>query len=219
MFVHELMIKDVVTVAPDLSLNEAMDLMRQKKIRHLPVVDEAGQLVGIISDKVLSSALPSSTTPLTGREMIYVLSKLRVQDVMTADVITVSADTPLEEAAAILSDNRISGLPVMRDGKLIGIITDTDIFRLFTSLLGARRSGVRLTAIIPGIRGTLAKITEAISAAGGDIMTFSEYQAEDGQWYLTLKVTDISREKLSAALEGLIEKIVDVRESSAINPK
>ncbi len=219
MFVHELMIKDVVTVTPDLSLNEAMDLMRQKKIRHLPVVDTAGQLVGIISDKVLSSALPMSTTPLTGREMTYVLSRLRIQDVMVSQVITVSEDTPLEEAAAILSDNKISSLPVMHNGKLIGIITDTDIFRLFTGLLGARSSGVRMTAIIPGAKGTLAKITSAISAAGGDILTLSTYQADNGQWYLTLKVTDVPREKLLTALEGLIEKIVDVRESPAIKPK
>jgi acetoin utilization protein AcuB len=219
MFVSDLMIKKVVTVLPDVNAHEAIDLMREKKIRHLPVVDEAGQLVGIVTDKNLTSVVPSSTTSLTAREMNYILTKLKVKDVMSREVITTTPDTPLEEAAAILSDNKISGLPVMSDGKLIGIITDTDVFKVFTYLLGARRSGIRMTALIPGIKGTLARLTAVIFAAGGDILTFSEYQDDKGQWHLTLKVVDISRERLVQALEGVVEKIVDVRDSPAIKPE
>lgn len=219
MFVYELMIKDVVTVLPDTNAHEALELMRQKKIRHLPVVDGSGRLVGILTDKTLVSVVPPTATSLTAREMTFILTKLKAKDVMTSNVITTTPDTPLEEAAAILSDNKISGLPVLSDGNLIGIITDTDVFRLFTDLLGARRSGLRVTATIPGAKGTLAKITAAISAAGGDILTLSEYQDDEGKWRLTLKVVDVSLEKLTQALEGLVEKIVDVRESRAVKPK
>jgi acetoin utilization protein AcuB len=135
------------------------------------------------------------------------------------NVITVSEDTPMEEAAAILADNKIGGLPVVRAGKLAGIITATDLFNIFTYMLGARHSGVRAAAVIPGVKGTLAKITAAIAAAGGDILTFSEYQDGQGQWHLTLKITDLPREKIEAVLQSLVEKVIDVRDSPAIKPK
>lgn len=219
MFVRDLMIANVTTISPRLSVNEALELMTQKKIRHLPVVNADGQLVGIISKQALASATPASSTTLSAWEIKYVVNKLKVQDVMKAEVFTIGPNAPLEEAAAILSDNKISGLPVVEAGKLVGIITDTDIFRLFTSLMGARRSGTRVTAVIPGVKGTLAKITAAIANAGGDILTLSEYQDEKGQWLLTLKVTDVSKEQLVDAIQGLVEKIVDVRDSPAIRPK
>lgn len=219
MFVRDRMITQVITITPDVSVNVAMETLHQNKIRHLPVVDEHGNLIGIVTDKSLLAVVPSSATSLSKREMNYILTRLKVKDVMTTNVITVGPDTPLEEAAVILSDNKISGLPVMSGGKLIGILTDTDVFRTFTYMLGGRRAGVRATAMISGAKGTLAKITAAIAAAGGDILTFSEYQDDNNQWHLTLKVRDISKDKLVAVLQDLpdvIEKIVDVRESSPI---
>lgn len=219
MLVRDRMITQVITITPDVSVNVAMETLHQHKIRHLPVVDEQGNLIGIVTDKSLLAVVPSSATSLSKREVNYILTRLKVKDVMTTNVITVGPDTPLEEAAVILSDNKISGLPVMSEGKLIGILTDTDVFRTFTYLMGGRRAGVRVTAMISGTKGTLAKITAAIATAGGDILTFSEYQDDANQWHLTLKVRDISKDKLVAVfqdLPGVVEKIVDVRESSPV---
>ncbi len=221
MFVRELMIQDVAIVSPDMSINKALELMDQKRIRHLPVLDETRRLVGFVSRQSLVSATPSASAALSSWEVKYVLNKLKIKDVMKTDLLTVSPDAPLEEAAAILSDNKISGLPVVEAGKLVGIITDTDIFRVFTTLMGARRDGVRATVVIAGVKGTLAQIAAAIAGAGGDILTCSAYQDEQGQWHLTLKVADISREQLRSILLGLhsiVEKIIDLRDSSAIKP-
>jgi acetoin utilization protein AcuB len=219
MFVRERMTRNVITVAPDVSVTEAMSLMRAKKIRRLPVIDQAGKLAGIVSEQDLLYASPSPATSLSIWEMNYLLAKLKVRDVMTSKVITVSEDTPLEEAAATMADNKIGGLPVTSGDKIVGIITETDLFKVFTSLLGARRAGVRVTAMISETKGTLAKITSAVSAAGGDIVAFSEYQDDNNQWYLALKVSDIPQDKLVTILEDVVEKIVDVRDSPAIEPK
>ncbi len=219
MFVRERMTRNVITIAPDVSVPEAMALMREKKIRRLPVIDKAARLVGIVSDQDLLYASPSPATSLSIWELNYLLSRLKIKEVMVTHVITVSEDTPLEEAAAIMADNKIGGLPVTRGDQVIGIITETDLFKVFTSLLGVRRSGVRVTAKIPEKKGTLAKITAAISTAGGDMVAFSEYQDADNQWFLALKVSDISQDRLVAILEGVVEKIVDVRDSPAIGPR
>jgi acetoin utilization protein AcuB len=132
----------VITVPPDLPITEALTLMKSDRIRRMPVVDKAGKLVGIVSAKDLLNASPSPATSLSVWEMNYLLSKIMVKDVMTKDVMTVSEDTPIEEAARIMADNKVGGLPVMRDNKLVGIITETDLFKIF-SAAGARESGVR----------------------------------------------------------------------------
>ena len=132
---------------------------------------------------------------------------------MTRAVITVMEDTSLEEAARIMADNKIGGQPVLREGRLVGIITETDLFKTFLELLGARSPGVRVTALIPSAKGTLAKITQAVFGVGGDIIAFTE-SMDPGRtrWEITLKVQDVSQDVLVQALEPVVEKIVDVRQ-------
>jgi acetoin utilization protein AcuB len=133
---------------------------------------------------------------------------------MTRQVTTVAEDTPVEEAARIMVDNKIGGLPVMRDGKLAGIVTETDLFKVFIEFLGARRPGVRVTALIPGVKGTLAKITNAIFGAGGNILGFSQSRDATGtRWQVTVKVEDVAKDKLVEVLRPVVQEIVDVRES------
>ena len=132
---------------------------------------------------------------------------------MTRKVITVSEDTPLEEAARIMADSKIGGLPVMRDDRLVGIVTETDLFKIFIELLGARQPGVRVTALIPSAKGTLAKITSAIFGVGGDIVAFGQSMDASGtRWEVTLKVQDVSRDKLIEAIKPVVDRILDVRE-------
>jgi len=214
MLVRERMSKNPVTTTPDTSVTDALRLMREKKVRRLPVMDTHGKLVGIVADQDLLYATPSPVSSLSVWEMNYLLAKLKVEEVMTRQVTTVTEDTPVEEAARIMVDNKIGGLPVMRDGQLAGIVTETDLFKVFLEFLGARRPGVRVTALIPGVKGTLAKITNAIFGAGGNILGFSQSRDATGtRWQVTVKVEDVAKDKLVEVLRPVVQEIVDVRES------
>ena len=213
MLVRERMSQEPVTITPDVSVTDALRLMRERKVRRLPVLDSHGKLVGIVSDQDLLYATPSPVSSLSVWEMNYLLAKLKVEEVMTRKVITVTEDTPLEEAARIMADNKIGGLPVMRDDKLVGIVTETDLFKIFLELLGARQSGVRVTALISGAKGTLAKITNAVFGAGGNIIAFSQsLDASRTRWQVTFKVQDVPRNQLVEAIRPVVENILDVRE-------
>jgi acetoin utilization protein AcuB len=145
--------------------------------------------------------------------MNYLLARLKVEEVMTRKVITVTEDTPLEEAARIMADSKIGGLTVMREDKLVGIVTETDLFKIFLELLGARLPGVRVTALIPDAKGTLAKITNAVFGAGGNIMAFSQsLDASGTRWQVTFKVQDVPRAQLVEVIRPVVEDILDVRE-------
>jgi acetoin utilization protein AcuB len=137
MLIGERMSRPVVTIPPDLPIAEALGLMKREHIRRCPIIDD-GKLVGIISDKDLLNASPSPVTTLSIWEMHYLLSKITVSEVMTKNVLTVAEDTPIEEAARIMADNKIGGVPVMRDRVVVGIITETDLFKIFLELMPSR---------------------------------------------------------------------------------
>jgi len=203
-----------ITVTEDISVDKALQLMREEKIRRLPILDKRGRLAGIVSDKDLLYASPSPATSLSIYEIPYLLSKIKMRDVMAREVITVTEDTPLEEAARIMADNKIGGLPVMRDDKLVGIITETDLFKIFVEMLGARDSGTRLSMLIPNEKGVLAKITGTIAGMDGNIMALSTIMGEDPtNCQLTVKVADVPTEQLVSAMEDLGLKVLDVREA------
>ena len=213
MLVRERMSREPVTITPDVSVTDALRLMRERKVRRLPVLDTHGKLVGIVSDQDLLYATPSPVSSLSVWEMNYLLAKLKVEEVMTRKVITVTEDTPLEEAARIMADNKIGGLPVMRDDRLVGIITETDLFKTFLEMLGARQPGVRVTALIPSAKGTLVKITNAIFGVGGNIIALSASPDASGtRWQVTFKVQDVARDQLVEAIRPVVENILDVRE-------
>jgi acetoin utilization protein AcuB len=135
-----------------------------------------------------------------------------MKDIMTRDVITVAEDTPLEEAARIMADSKVGGLPVMRQGKLVGIITETDMFKIFLEMLGAREEGVRLAMLVPNEKGTLARIAGKIAELGGNILAQGTIMGEDPtNRELTLKVADVSQEQLVSAMEELNLEILDAR--------
>ena len=217
MLVRNRMTLDPVSVTPEMSVTEALRLMNDRKIRRLPVLDGQGNLVGIVSDRDLLLASPSPVTSLAIWEIHDLLSKLTVEKTMTREVITVTEDTPLEEAARIMVDNRIGGLPVMRGKAVVGIISQSDLFKTLLELLGGRRSGVRLTVSTPGAKGTLAGITKAIFDAGGDIvgLGFNEVQemGPDSPWVNTFKVQGVPKDRLVEAVRPHVREIMDVRET------
>jgi acetoin utilization protein AcuB len=135
MQVEQWMNRDLVTVSPDESFRTAMHLIRQKGIRHLPVV-EGKRLVGVVTDRDLRQAAPSGATSLSIHELHYILERLTVREIMTKQVVTIRPEQTIEDAALLLLGHRIGGLPVVQEGELCGIITETDILQAFLQLRG-----------------------------------------------------------------------------------
>jgi acetoin utilization protein AcuB len=211
MFVGKRMSHPVITIPPEMPVVDALNLMKREHIRRAPVVKD-GNLVGIVSDKDLLNASPSPATSLSVWEINYLLSKIMIKDVMTRQVITVTEDTPIEEAARIMADNKVGGLPVIHEDHLVGIITETDLFKIFLELMGAREAGVRVTAIIQEQPGQLAKLTGAIAGQGGNFVAFGQFAGENPYTrLLTFKVEGLSEAQMRAIVEPLVQELVDIR--------
>jgi len=215
MLVKERMSQPVITVKPDLPIMEAMNLMKKEKIRRTPVIDN-GKLVGIVSDKDLLNASPSDATSLSVWEINYLLSQITVNEVMTKKVITVEESTPIEEVARIMADNKIGGVPVVRDGRVVGLITETDLFKIFLELMGAREMGIRVTALVPERRGELAAITQSIAAAGGSFISFTQFSGEDQtNREVVFKVSGLDEDTVRERVKDHVERIIDIRRTSS----
>ncbi len=214
MLVGSRMTPDPITITNDTAIDEALKLMRDKKVRRLPVLNAKGNLVGIVAEKDILYASPSPATSLSIHEIHYLVSRIKVDEIMTKNVITITDDTPLEEAARVMADHQIGALPVMHDGKLAGIITETDIFKIFLELLGARESGVRMTMEVPEGKGMLPLITGTISRLDGHVLALTAWAGEEpGTRIVTVKVSGVERDKLVNSVGELGIEYLDVRES------
>jgi acetoin utilization protein AcuB len=211
MFVGERMSRPVISVTPEMPINDALAMFKKEHIRRAPVMKN-GKMVGIVSEHDLLNAAPSQVTTLSVWEMNYLLSKVTVERVMTKKVQTVDYDTPIEEAARMMADTKIGGMPVMRSGKVVGVITETDLFKIFLELMGARSKAIRVTATVEDKPGQLAKITKAISDAGGNFVSFGVFSGEDANSRtLTFKVEGIKKEELRKVLANVVKKFRDIR--------
>jgi acetoin utilization protein AcuB len=145
-------------------------------------------------------------------ELHYLLSKVTVKDVMTREVITVKENTPLEEVARIMVDNTIGCTPVMRQEQLVGIVTETDIFKIMLEMMGAREHGVRLTLTVPARAGVLADLGREIAGAGGNVVALGTFRGEDpAHAIITTKVQGASQDALEDALKDLDVQLRDVQ--------
>jgi acetoin utilization protein AcuB len=213
MLVYERMTRHPITISPDTPVAEALQMMRENNVRRFPVIDKkTTRLVGIVTEKELLYASPSPVTSLSIHEIHYLMSKITVDEVMTKELVTVAEDTPIEEAALLMVDNKVGALPVMRGQQLVGIITETDLFKTFIELFSAREQGVRLTVLVPEVKGELAAITRAISEIGGNIISLGTFLGEDmTNRLLTIKVAEVDQEELLSKMQGLGAKVVDMR--------
>jgi len=206
--------KNPVTVTSDTNYPHAVSLMREKKIRRLPVVD-GGKLVGIVVEKDLLSTQPSPATTLSIYEMNSLLANIKMKQIMTHPVITVEGDCPMEEAARIMVEKKIGCLPVMGKDKLIGIITETDIFRTLVEVLGGEEGGVRLTAKIPERVGELARVTALIAEAGGNIISITTSRVhENSHREVTIKEKGANPDTLKTLLDKSGLTVIDLRTST-----
>jgi acetoin utilization protein AcuB len=212
MLVGERMTRPVYSITPDTPIQDALKLMRKERVSRLPVLNNQEKLVGIVSEDDVLHASPSDVTSLSVWEINYLLSKITVERVMSKDVITVREDTPLEEAARIMADHRVGGLPVLSDDVVMGMITQTDIFRVFIEMLGARDSGLRVTALVKEEPGMLHRLTKAIDEADGNIIALTTFEGSSLEnREVTLKVNQIDEDTLREALQPFVVEISDFR--------
>jgi len=214
MLVKERMTRNPITIRPDTPVTEAQALMKRERIHHLPVLDKDEKLVGIVSEKDLLYASPSPASTLSVYEMTSLLAKLKVEKVMSRNVITVTEDVPLEEAARTMADKGIGGLPIVRGNAVVGVITESDLFRVFIELFGARQKGIRISLTVPNVKGELAKVSAGVANAGGNIIALGTFLGEDpGVGRVTMKVDGMTRDALVALLRPMAKSIDDVRET------
>lgn len=215
MFVKDRMSSNLITGHPDMSVTDAQELMNSEGIRYLSILDENEKLAGLVTKGSLASALPADTSNLSRFEVSYVLAKIKVKSIMIEDVITTTPDTAIEIAARIMADNLIGCLPVIEGDKLVGIITDQDLFFTMVSLLGARSEGIRVTVLQPDKAGEVARLTTAIAKAGGYLSVSIGYYPPDkpDYWVSVYKVQNLSQEKLIEVIDNLGDTtIVDIRQ-------
>jgi acetoin utilization protein AcuB len=220
MLVKDQMTPDPITAHPDTTHKEAVSIFREHNIDHLPIVDKRGRLVGIIVEDDLFAAQPTPATTLSIYEIHSLLSKLQIKEIMRHPVHTVSGNCTLEEAASLMLQHDIGCLPVMENDRVVGIITDTDIFRAFVDLLGGAEEGARFTLRVPDEPGTLAKIAQAVADAGGNIVSVTPWDKGDrAHAFITIKEQGANFEVLRRTLDAMAAEVVDVREKPLCEPK
>jgi acetoin utilization protein AcuB len=171
MYVGRKMTTDLITVTPDTPLVKARDLLREHNIKQVPVVDQKGKLLGILTDRDIKQAWASPATTLSIYELTYVLQKLTVESVMVRDLITVTPNSTIERAAKILHDRKIGSLPVVEDGKLVGIITSTDLMEVLLDGLGVQEESGRLVVLVRDRIGVLADVCSILKDANISIVS------------------------------------------------
>jgi len=213
MLVKDYMTSNPITVLPETTHRQANDLMREHSIHHLPVVDKQGRLVGIVVEEDMLAAQPSPATTLSIYEIHGLLSKLQIKQIMSHPVFTTAPDCPLEEAARLMLDKNIGCLPVVENDRVVGIVTDTDVFESLVKLLGGGESGARFTLHLADRPGVLAKVAQTVTNAGGNIISLTTWHGQnDGKAYITIKEQGADFSQLKPALEALDAEVVDMRQ-------
>lgn len=200
MLVRDCMTRDPVTVRPDSDPLAAVALLKCGDFRRLPVVNEQGRLVGIVTQNDLEVFLSRAKSPGV------IKRQHRVDQVMGQDVMTVTPDCPLEEAASLMVEHKIGSLPVVDDGQVVGIITETDVFEQFAAVLGGRTDSLRLTVQVPDVPGQLAELSSRIAELNGNISSIVAHAADQpGRINITLRVEGVEREAVVEAVLGQAE--------------
>jgi acetoin utilization protein AcuB len=194
-----------------MSVPEALALFRKNQIHRAPVMKD-GKMLGIVSETDLLNASPSSVSTLSVWEMNYLMSRVAVKQVMTKKVVTIEIGTPIEDAAHLMVDKKIGGMPVTRAGKIVGMITETDLFKVFMEMMGAREKGIRVSVLTEEKPGQIAKVSRLISDAGGNFLGFGSFAGPDASlMVITFKVTGIKKEDIKKVLGKEVKKILDIR--------
>ena len=208
MLVKHWMSKQVITIDANDSMNDAIRLLKKHDIKMLPVMKQ-GKLVGIVTDRDLKRSSASDATSLEIHELLYLISKIKVKDVMTKNPITVPLDYTIEETAEVLLKHKISGVPVIdHDGNIVGTITQNDIFRTIISLTGVERKGIQFGLEVEDLPGSIKEVSDIIRQYGGRMASIlTSYDlAPEGFRRLYIRMYGIDRFKLNKLKDSLREK-------------
>jgi acetoin utilization protein AcuB len=201
MLVREVMQPRVVTVTPTTTLPDAIRLTNQRRIRHLPVIED-GELVGIVSDRDLKRAMASSATTLEVHELTYLLNRLTVGEIMTRVVVTIRPLAPVEDAARLMVEERIGALPVLDGSRLVGIVTETDVLQLFVKAMGADRASSRLDIFLGDDAEALADAVTTVERAGATIASIMVLTSPGGVRQAVVRIASLDTAAAVAALEA-----------------
>lgn len=207
MFVRNNMISNPFTISPDQTIPDAHEIMTNHNVRRLPVVKN-GKLVGVVSKEDIIQASPSKATTFSMGEITYLLSKTKISQIMSRNLITISSNALLEEAALLMRDNNVSFLPVVDDGKLVGIITESNIFDAFIELLGFREPGTRLTVEVDDAPGIMSNLTSIIGNYGANITHVAIYRGAHGKSAIVIGINSLNTEEMEKSIESHGYKIL-----------
>ena len=202
MLVSEMMVTDVATVSEDDSINKAFQILYERNHKVLPVLKD-GKLCGLLTERLLAEIQPSKATALSVYELNYLMSRTKVKDIMKRDVFTVGPEALIEDAASIMYTNDIGSLPVIRKDKtLVGIVTQTDIFKALIILLGVDNEGTRIALDVPDDVGVVANISGILAEAEINISSISNYSKGDKRQEVVLKLD-------TSDIGNITEKLAD----------
>ena len=199
MFVKNKMTANPWTVRADATIPEAIATMKDRHVRHLPVMD-AGRVVGVISEGDIDANLPSKATSLSVNEVTYLINKLTVAKVMSRNPLTIASDALLEQAAVVMRENKIEMLPVVDDGRLVGVITESDLLDAYIEIMGFRDHGTRLVISAPDVPGALAQLGAVTGKHGANIQHLAVYRGTDETSDVVLGVNTADTAELEADL-------------------
>ena len=201
MIVARRMMRTPVFLDEDDSMKTAMDILKDREIRHLPVLRGGGKLVGILTETDIKQASPSTATALEIREVYYLLDKIKVKQIMTKRPYTISPAAPIEEAAMIMRDKKIGCLPVMEEGRLVGILTETDILDAFIESMGVRGPGHRIELVLPTMGRGLFEVLKLLKDFDANIVSMATTFHDDPERkVLVLRIETKSYKVLKTAL-------------------
>jgi len=200
----------LITVSPDTSVLKARELMDQHKISHLPVTDGRAHLLGIVTDRDLKQAWASPASTLSVYELTYVLQKLTVETIMTRDLVTATPDMTIERAARLIHDHKIGALPVVKDEKLVGIITSTDLMEVRLMALGMSDDSSRLSILARNRIGVLAEVGRVMQQAEINLRSVvtAPLQGTDDVWQMILRVNAAVQAKAVQVLRDAGFKVI-----------
>ena len=206
MLIREWMTRNVISVTPETSMFKASRLMKENNIRRLPVMGADGKLIGIISDRDIRTASPSKATTLDMHELYYLLSEVKVKDIMTRQPVTILETETVDTAAVVMDEKEIGGLPVMSEtGELVGIITDRDVFKVLIDVCGARKGGLLLGFHLPDQPGVLCPIFDSLRDLGANVLSVltSRSRTEDGSSHVFFRLHPTDPVSQNKILEGM----------------
>ncbi len=207
MLVGNWMAKDVISVDVNDSMQDAARLIRKHKIKRLPVM-ENGKLVGIVTDRDLKRASASDVTTLEIHELLFLISEIKISDIMTKNPITIPLDYTIDEAAQILLEHKLSGAPVVDDdGQVAGIITQTDIFRVLVLFTGVKKAGIQFAFQLEDRSGSIKEVSDIMRNYGCLLVSIlSGQDVQAGYRRVYIRVRDCDRERLEELKEALKAK-------------